>query len=155
MEPTNPLLLGLRGAQFVLGFIVFCMSCYTVNKSGGEIDEANFMLFNGLWTFLLAVPYLALCVKFFPDLAHKFILVAVDAVTMIFWFAGFIALGAELPGPKACTGSPCHSLQAITVFGAFEWVFFAATTALAVIALIRQRSSSSKPPPAMEIQAGV
>lgn len=40
---------------------------------------------------------------------------------MIFWFAGFIALGALLPPPRACHGSVCSSLQAATVFGAFEW----------------------------------
>ena len=79
------------------------------------------MLFNGLWTFLIALPYLTLCIKFFPALAHKFALLAVDAVTMIFWFAGFIALGAWLPPPKLCEFSWCHALQAITVFGAFEW----------------------------------
>jgi len=152
---SNPLLLGLRGVQFVLGLIIFCMSCYTVNATSGYLDEANFMLFNGLWTFLIAVPYLALCIKFFPALAHKFALLGVDAVTMLFWFAGFIALAARLPRPKYCIGSPCHTLQAVTVFGAFEWLLFAATTALSVIALVRDRGSSSKPPHAMEVQAGV
>jgi len=153
---SNPLLLGLRGVQFVLGLIIFCMACYTVNVSGGYSDEINFMLFNGLWTFLIAVPFLTLCIKFFPALAHKFALLAVDAVTMLFWFAGFIALGARLPRPKWCVGSACHTLQAETVFGAFEWLLFAATTALSVMALVRDRgSSSSKPPHAMEVQAGV
>lgn len=40
---------------------------------------------------------------------------------MIFWFAGFIALGAELPPPRYCHYSTCRALQAVTVFGAFEW----------------------------------
>jgi len=93
MDP-RVLLLPLRIGQFILALIVFCLSCYVVDKTDGWISEENFMVFAGLWTFLLAVPYLTLCTKFFPDAAHKYALLAVDAGTMIFWFAGFIALGA-------------------------------------------------------------
>jgi len=160
------ILLPLRIAQFVIGFIVFGMACYTVNEVN-KLDDfflfwdpdagsINFMLFNGLWTFLLAVPYLALCPRFFPVAAHKFAVLAVDAVTMLFWFAGFIALAALLGDDlEHCPdGSFCGTLKAETVFGAFEWVLFAVSTGLGVFGLVRGGVSSKTPAP-MEVQAGV
>jgi len=83
------------------------------------------MLFNGVWTPFVAVPFLVLAPTYFPNLAHRLILVGVELVTTIFWFAGFIALAAALPGPSYCHGSDCSSLQAATIFGAFEWYVYA------------------------------
>lgn len=84
-------------------------------------DTVNFMLFNGIWTAFFATPYLALAPVFFPNLAHRLVIPAVEIITMIFWFAGFIALGAALPPAEYCDWSACSSAQAATVFGAFEW----------------------------------
>lgn len=79
------------------------------------------MLFVGCWTLFLAVPYLAIAPIYFPRIAHHVVMPAVDVITMIFWFAGFIALGAELPPADLCTWSRCKAAQAATVFGSFEW----------------------------------
>lgn len=87
--------------------------------NGGS--TVNFLLFNSIWTAFITIPYLALAPIYFPNLAHRLIVVAIEAVTMIFWFAGFIALGAELPPAHHCHGGICSSLQATTVFGAFIW----------------------------------
>lgn len=65
--------------------------------------------------------YLFLAPAYFPALANRIAILAVEAVTMVFWFAGFIALGAWLPSPSFCKGDLCNSLQAATVFGSFEW----------------------------------
>lgn len=81
------------------------------------------MLFNGVWTLFIAVPYIALVPRFavLARIHHPYAELAMETVTMIFWFAGFIALGAALPPPRYCNGSVCNSMQAATVFGAFEW----------------------------------
>lgn len=84
-------------------------------------STVDFLLFLGCWTSFVAVPYLGAAPIWFPRLAHHFVIPAVEVITMIFWFAGFIALGAELPHPSYCTFSTCRALQAATVFGAFEW----------------------------------
>jgi hypothetical protein len=84
-------------------------------------DTVNFLVFLGCWTAFVAVPYLAISPIWFPRLAHRYVIPAVEVITMIFWFAGFIALGAMLPPPRGCHGSVCSSLQAATVFGALEW----------------------------------
>ena len=51
---------------------------------------------------------------------HKFAILAVEAVTMIFWFAGFVALAVFLSG-RMCYGRVCNTAKAAAVFGAFEW----------------------------------
>lgn len=84
-------------------------------------DTVNFLLFLGCWTTFVATPYLLAAPIYFPRLAHRFVIPAVEVITMIFWFAGFIAIGAQLPKPAYCTWSGCRALQAVTVFGAFEW----------------------------------
>lgn len=87
-------------------------------------DTVNFDLFNAVWTLVVALPYLSLVPIFFANLSHHYAVLAIEVVTMIFWFAGFIALGALLPPPRACHYSVCSSLQAATVFAAFEWYVF-------------------------------
>ena len=83
-------------------------------------STVEFDLFTSVWT-LLAAPFLGAAPLYAAHLAHPFVMVGVEAVKMIFWFAGFIALGAELPPPRACVWSTCRALQAATVFAAFEW----------------------------------
>lgn len=87
-------------------------------------DSPNFMLFVACWTAFLATPYLALAPVFFPHFAHRIVIPAVEVITMIFWFAGFIALAVFLPPTEACHWSRCSALQAAVVFGAFEWYDF-------------------------------
>lgn len=95
-----------------------------VNVTDGDgWDTVNFNLFNGVWTLFIGVPYFILTPIFIPALAHRWALVAVDAVTMIFWFAGFIALAVDLGDvSEFCSDwSPCQGLQAAAAFGAFNW----------------------------------
>jgi len=70
---------------------------------------------------LIAVPYLALSPLYFPRLAHKFAIVGVDALTMLFWFAGFIALAVFHHDLILCYGNVCNVMVAAIVFAAFEW----------------------------------
>ena len=97
------------------------------------------MIFVAVWT-IIVVLYLALTPKFMPSLAHVFAILALNALTMLFWFAGFIALAVfhhqledsgyfvgDIYGDIAdfgfCSALPtyCKQIEAATVFGAFEW----------------------------------
>ena len=64
---------------------------YGYNWSPASVD---FMLFCSLWT-LLAVAYLLLVPTRFPRFAHKFAIAAVEFITMIFWFAAFVAVAVR------------------------------------------------------------
>jgi hypothetical protein len=78
------------------------------------------MLFCSVWT-ILALAYLIISPLHFPNTAHKFAILGVEALTMIFWFAAWIALAALL-GDTACRHwGPCRAADAATVFAAFEW----------------------------------
>jgi hypothetical protein len=82
-------------------------------------SEIKYLIFASVWT-LLAVLYLALAPLKFPRFAHTYAILAVDAVTMIFWFAGFIALAVFL-GDRVCYGNVCNCAKTAAVFAAFEW----------------------------------
>ncbi|EFW22872.1 conserved hypothetical protein [Coccidioides posadasii str. Silveira] len=143
----NPISLAIRGVQALFGIIVLGLTAYKLTSfsntvaSEGSLDSSNFLLFCGLWTAFIVVPYMLLAPTYAPVAAHPFAIIGVDGVTMIFWFAGFIALGSKLPPPRFCTFNACRVLQAATVFGSFEWVLFVATLALAVLPVVRNRGT--------------
>lgn len=78
-----------------------------------------------MWTLLVS-GYLLVASLVFKDhgiLHHPYLILGLDAVTMIFWFAGFIA--AAVKEDDADLGdnrdSFSRSLVAADVFAAFEW----------------------------------
>jgi hypothetical protein len=87
----------------------------------GFFDSVNFMLFTSIWT-LLVVAYLVITPTHFPALAHKFAVLGLEAVTMIFWFAAWIAVAARW-GKLRCgsQGGECGAGTAAIVFSAIEW----------------------------------
>lgn len=147
----------LRIIQAVLAIIILGLTAYFVSEvdkaSGGwgvSPGEVNFNLFNGIWTAFLVVPYLALAPIYFEVAAHPIVMAAVEALTCLFWFAGFIALAAligRFPASWCSSVRGCAEMQATTVFGAFEFVLFAATIALTiVIPKIKGRKTTNAEP---------
>ena len=92
-----------------------------VDGTRGSFSTINFFLFAAIWT-ILALAYLILSPTHYPDAAHKFGILGAEFVTMIFWFAGFIAM-AVLWTDFHCgsTGGVCGAGTAAIVFGSFEW----------------------------------
>jgi len=78
------------------------------------------MIFTSVWTLLVLI-YLILAPLRFAHLAHKYGILAAEAVTMIFWFAGFIALAVLLTDIGCRRGNVCGAAIAGDVFAAFEW----------------------------------
>lgn len=68
--------------------------------------------------------YLAVAQLKFPHLAPAIAVLALDALTMLFWFAGFIALAVYHSNLGECRGRVCDDLVAAIVFGAFNWYVF-------------------------------
>jgi len=109
------------------------------------------MIFVAVWT-ILVVLYTALTPKVMPKLSHVFAILALDALTMLFWFAAFIALAVyhhqiensvievgdifgDVAAYNTCAsgvaGSYCKQIAAAAVFGAFEWYVCQCRCALA------------------------
>ncbi|KAL4915583.1 marvel domain-containing protein [Aspergillus aurantiobrunneus] len=149
-----PLFYILRGVQAVFAIIVLGLTGHAVNEADNRArDTVNFMLFNGVWSFFIVVPYFILAPIFVPALAHRYALPAVDGVTMIFWFAGFIALAVDLGDVSAfCShSSVCQGLQAAAAFGAFNWVLFLATTVLNTLGALRRDPAPGPQPPTAHV----
>lgn len=89
-----------------------------------SVSQANFLLFCSIWSILI-LAYLVIAPMRFLAAAYKFATLGIDAITMIFWFAGFIAFSV-LIGDSGCSSffSFCRVSQAAAVFGAFEWYGF-------------------------------
>jgi len=144
----------LRAVQLLFTIIILGLMAYVVNdwSWAWSPSQANFLLFCSVWT-ILALLYLILTPTHYPTAAHKFGILAADALTMIFWFAGFIAM-AVLLTDVGCGRywGVCRAAEAATVFAAFEWLLFAATTLMATLHVWRTRNSSSpKHDPNMEV----
>ncbi|KAJ5908018.1 hypothetical protein N7495_000700 [Penicillium taxi] len=122
---TIPWIWPVRAAQVLFSLIVIGLTAYVVDVSAwwSYTSIVNFLLFVGCWSAFLAIPYLVALV-YYPNLSNRYLVPAMEIVTTIFWFAGFVALGATLPPAAVCYGNVCRSLQAATVFSAFEWVVF-------------------------------
>ncbi|KAL4959882.1 MARVEL domain-containing protein [Aspergillus stella-maris] len=146
-----PLFYILRGLQAVFAVIVLGLTGHAVNRDWSW-DTVNFMLFNGVWTLFIVVPYFILAPMFVPALAHRWALPAVDGVTMIFWFAGFIALAVDVSDSHLCSHwSVCQGLQAATAFGAFEWALFLVTFVLNLLGALRRDPTPGPQPPTAHI----
>ena len=89
------------------------------------------MVFVAVWTLLVLI-YLGLAPRFFSQFAHVHAILALDALTMLFWFASFIALAVlyhdivyvanfEYFDGCGALGDYCGVSEAAVVFGAFEW----------------------------------
>lgn len=102
-----------------------------VASYGDTPSSDSFLVFTSVWTLLILV-YLALAPRLFSALAHPIAMVGLDALTMLFWFAGFIALAVFHHQAEdvyfggiiqACSiaGGLCGEIEAAVVFGALEW----------------------------------
>jgi len=152
------IVLGLRGVQvllsiIVLGLVAYLVNAYTTPWGSWSPHSLNFMLFTSVWT-LLAVAYLVLSPTRFPRAAHKFAIGAVEFLTMIFWFAAFVAVAA-LWGDVAWGYNRHHSTfygcgVAAIVFSAILWLTFVVTTILAALHIRRTPRNDTAPPPDMQ-----
>ena len=119
--------LPLRAVQALFSLIVLGLSAYIVDVhtspwGSWSPHSVNFMLFTAVWT-LLAVAYLVLAPSRFPRAAHKFAILGVEALTMLFWFAAWVAVAA-LWGDwlkPARTGTVWSTGVAAIIFSAFIW----------------------------------
>ncbi|PMD64608.1 uncharacterized protein K444DRAFT_520626 [Hyaloscypha bicolor E] len=152
-------MLPIRAIQGLFAMIVLGVLAYAANNWAWwwSPSQINFLIFTAVWT-LLALIYLIIAPARYPTAAHKFGILVAEVLTMLFWFAGFIAL-AVLLTDVGCNGrrgqeewGPCRAAIAGDVFAAFEWLLFCATTLMAALHCWRTRNErSGKHDPAMEV----
>ena len=81
------------------------------------------MLFNGVWTLLVCLYLIP--AAFSAKLHHSIAVLVLDGLSVVFWFAGFIALAVLVGVYSDLTGDNFTSgfgiLIAAVVFGVLEW----------------------------------
>ena len=106
---------------------------------GSSSSQANFQLFNTIWT-ILVLAFLVIVPRALSS--HSGIIsLPVLVVSVIFWFAGSIALSVEI-GTGSCDGgsdfcSAYHAAQAACAFGFFIWVIFTVLTVLEMLSFLK------------------
>ncbi|KAJ5656109.1 hypothetical protein N7507_008059 [Penicillium longicatenatum] len=140
----------LRVIQLIFAIIVMGIDGYAIHMFHGHtvyehFDFGNFYDYYGVpnaWGFLLFCAAWTILIILFHYLAgfifadHRWFTyahAAVEAVAVLSWLAGFIAVAIQISSNSCSTGkSPCGLLEAATVFGALEWLLFMVTAALTV-----------------------
>ncbi|CAK4031090.1 hypothetical protein D0864_02487 [Lecanosticta acicola] len=154
--------LGLRVAQAGLALIVLGLTAYVVHWWSGywhaaSPSQISFLVFCSVWSLLALIYLIIVPWRFSETVAHhKFAILGAETVTMIFWFAGFVALAVFL-SDRVCFGHVCSAAKAAAVFAAFDWALFAATTAMAAMHVMRSRGrrTNAKADPNFNFQEGV
>ena len=120
----------------------------------GIPDAWGFLMFCAGWTFMGVIFLLIARISFADHALIGYIRVAVEAVALLSWVAGFIAMAINI-GSNTCPAEEnrCGALKAATVFGALEWLLFVITTTLTVKLVFNstRRSKTSKTSPAIPI----
>jgi len=121
----------LRAAQALLSIIVLGLTAAVLSAGGGRGPDAiGFLVFCVVWTWV-ALAYLMGARIVAPKFYHPFGVLGMEFVTMIFWFAGWVATAAMFNGLSFCTSVACDCAKASAAMGALEWVAWTGTLALA------------------------
>lgn len=110
-----------------LGLTAYIVSVYDGTYENGYYwsgnaspDRVNFMLFNAIWS-LLVLAYIGLTPLYMTGIFHRLAALALEVITMIFWFAGSIALAVLIGAPRCHGNTFCGSYEAAVAFGFFLW----------------------------------
>ncbi|MCJ1354983.1 MAG: hypothetical protein MMC33_004973 [Icmadophila ericetorum] len=136
----------LRGLQTIFSIIVLGTAARSANVFSG-LDEyydgidfvsikipvpaqIDYILFCAVWSILVVIC-LRLVARFVAIISHPVVVTVLDGLTMIFWFAGAIALAVFTSVFSFGT------LQACVAFSFFAWAAFLATFLLDLLPIIK------------------
>ncbi|KAF1364058.1 hypothetical protein EJ07DRAFT_91658, partial [Lizonia empirigonia] len=118
----------VRGTQgilavIVLGLMAYVTTWWTSHWRQDSPTQVSFLIFAPVWSLVTLIPIFLIPLKFSHLLSSAVIrwgLVALDALSMLFWFAGFVALAVFLNG-RICFGQVCDVARAGAAFGGLSW----------------------------------
>lgn len=101
------------------------------------------MVFNSVWSILVLI-YVGVIPLVASRLFHKLVSLALNALTMLFWFAGSIALAVRYGPSVYCGGNNiCGSTKAAIAFGFFLWAIFTGLTIIDALGSFRNRGTKA------------
>jgi len=133
----------LRGLQATISVIILGFTSYVANwwsKYWRDLSPAEipFLLFSAVWTLLSLTYMVGASLSRFQGtkIANRYAILGADALTMTFWFGGFVALAVFLSA-RVCFGNVCNVAKAGVAFAALQWLLFAATTGFTALQAFR------------------
>jgi len=135
------LLLPLRVAQGLFALIVLGLSAYVAHWYDSDTltaspSQINFLVFVPIFT-VLSILYLECAPRFMARASHPYAHFGLEALNMLFYFAGFIALSAFLGKLLFCRGSVCAAARADAVFAAFSWLLWVGTSVILAMEIFK------------------
>jgi hypothetical protein len=120
-----------------------------VHRQGAPV-EISFLVVISILS-LISVAFCALTqhTELFARLNSPFVTLGLDAVLMICWLGGFVALPVFLR-QRVCFGTVCNVAYSGVVFAAVEWSLFAATCCYTAVVMLRKKKNKIELPPAVE-----
>ncbi|KAF2855243.1 hypothetical protein T440DRAFT_415462 [Plenodomus tracheiphilus IPT5] len=142
MNATHPLrALQVALSITILGLMIYVSSWWTRHWRQSAPSEVNFLIFTPAWSLASLIPLLLFPLRFSHLLATPSIrygLLTLEALTMLYWFAGFIALAVFL-NDRVCFGMVCDVARAGAGISALSWVVWAGSFGVGVWAVIKER----------------
>lgn len=109
-------------------------------------DAWGFLMFCAIWTILIITCNFVMTVVNFGErvVLIGYTYVGMEAIAVLSWLAGFIAVAIEVSVRKSCSSNKnaCALLTAATVFGGLEFLLFVITVTLTL-----QQVFGSRPTP--------
>jgi len=152
--------LGLRVSEFIWTLLIMSLAGNMIAEAySGNPSIINYLIFLTAWTFLTLFYLIPATVKESFSI-HPLLMVAVDALNMILWLCGAIALPAYLHA-HSCSNRAylesnsitngsynmskrCREAQANCAFLWFGWASFVASTILSFVQSRGAGSSSGR-----------
>ncbi|KAK3391489.1 hypothetical protein B0T20DRAFT_80524 [Sordaria brevicollis] len=136
-------------AATLFGLIELGLTCYLVSPWGAHSIFA-FLLFCSVWTLLVLV-YIGLGPSYFPKSFQRTIALALEWLTMIFWFAGSIALAVLHGSPSCGANTYCGSTEAANAFGFLLWIVFLFIVVVDTMATLKGRARGQRAKPVVGV----
>jgi hypothetical protein len=99
----------------------------------------SFLVFTPVWSLTALIALIAIQFKFTQltaTPAGRYGVLALEGTTMLFWFAGFVALAVFL-ADRICFGQVCNVARAGTVIGGFSWAMWMGSFVMGVWGLVK------------------
>jgi len=125
------MVLPLRALQLFVSLVILGLSGYVANWYNIDTLQAspsqvNFLIFVPVFS-IISIVYMEGAPKFFPRIVSPYVVMAVEVLNVLFYFAGAIALGVFLNSLLFCRGTVCGAARADTGLSVVQWLMFTVT----------------------------
>jgi hypothetical protein len=121
--------------------------------------EVNFLIFSPVWSLLALTALVIVPMKmssFAASTPGSYGLLALEVLTMLYWFGGFIAMAVFLRD-RICFGAVCDVAKAGTALSAVTWLVWMGSLVISVVTMMRSRNEVAPmlKEPKVEMHQGV